>query len=651
LTRQEGFPVKVDPAWRERYRQLGISLIEIHDELLPSVRWSDVWPVRLSERVEKLLEGFDIAYFQDWANVAFQSARARRFRASGGPVLVTVLHGPSAWVRNLNRQYPNLPDDLHVEFIERYSAEHSDYVISPSQYMLDWAREHGWQFSGEPRVLGLPYIPDSEPAQSHENARDSSLVRLVFFGRLEVRKGFDLFTSALHELSKSPHPIRELVLLGRQATSGAVDEIRGRLSADGINVTHLADLDSRSAFQYLTGCANKTLVVIPSPVENFPYALIEASSITGLNVIFSNGGGFPEVLGPRAQEQMFDPHPAALASKIRERLAAPLPADRLVSYDYAAANQRWLDFHQEAKAPRLPKRRAAHPASVDVCITYFNKNPYFADLLAALDGQTRKDFGVIAVDDGSPDPAARDFFDSMSQRYDRPGWTFFRQENGFVDTARNRAADRSKADYLLFVDADDIVQPNAIECLLEAAERSGDDCLLSGGYLFEGNFPPSEIQARYIPLGPNLISGLVDPMVFGLPMILIRRSVFLAVGGYTECRGVAHEDWELQVKLLLAGHRVDVVPECLLFFRRLPDGLANTSPDYPAKQRLIGSYEKRLAEVGLGGMASLILALNDRYKQLEARINRDAGSPKAVLSSRVRMMLAKLQDRAPSVDQ
>lgn len=119
LTRQEVVPVRVDEPWCRRYEELGIGLIEVHSPPPSPERWSDAWPLRLSEVVTPLLDGFDIAYFQDWANVAFQAARINRFRTPARPVLVTVLHGPSAWVRRNNRQYPSLPEDLHVEYIER----------------------------------------------------------------------------------------------------------------------------------------------------------------------------------------------------------------------------------------------------------------------------------------------------------------------------------------------------------------------------------------------------------------------------------------------------------------------------------------------------------------------------------------------------
>ena len=634
LTRQEIFPVTVDPAWRARYAGWGIRLIEIHNDPPSAARWSDAWPLRLSEKLLPHLEGFDIAYFQDWANVAFQAARIRRFGPSKLPRIVTVLHGPSLWNLALNQRYPHVPEDLHVAFMESYSARHSDAVVAPSRYMRDWAVQQGWVFNAVPQVLGLPYLADEDQVPADAPVC-GALRRLLFFGRLETRKGFALFTAALRLLPELWPRIDEVILLGQEDEPGSAEATRRALAATGMRVTHIGNLDTPGARAYLADAATDTLAVIPSPAENFPYAVIETSLIPGLRMICSSGGGTPEVLGPAGNGQLFEPWPQALANRIRQSFAEPAAArdhaTPAATYDYASANLRWLHFHgaQVAAPPRQPMPAGA-PLSVDICIPYFNKKDYLPQLLEALENQTAQTFGVIAVDDGSTEPGAAERFDALAKRCEPRGWIFFRQPNGFVDAARNSAARRSRADYLLFIDADDIPAPHTVERLLSAARYSQDDCLLSGGYLFEGA-EPSVTKARYLPLGPNLVSGLVDPIVFGPPMILIRREVFEALGGYREIRGAAHEDWELQVRLLLNGYRTDVVPECLLYFRRLEGGLAHTSADFPAKQRLTGAYEQHLAKVGLQGLAGLAHLLNrrppppppeDRNEQLKNRVRR-----------------------------
>jgi glycosyltransferase involved in cell wall biosynthesis len=238
---------------------------------------------------------------------------------------------------------------------------------------------------------------------------------------------------------------------------------------------------------------------------------------------------------------------------------------------------------------------------------------------------------VIAIDDGSSDADARAVFDEMAELYAAKGWTFFRQSNNYVDRARNEAAGRADAEYLLMIDADDAFAPNAIERFLEAALLSGDDCLVSGSCVFTGDDFPYDpesgelvapLHGYYMPIGPDVVGGMVEPNVFGGPAIFIRRRVFEQMGGYREVRGAIHEDWELHARLALAGHRVDVVPEYLHFYRKLPDGLARTGNEFLGKQRMSEAYDARLATVGMDGVARAMYALYRKKQDLQKKVRR-----------------------------
>jgi hypothetical protein len=110
-------------------------------------------------------------------------------------------------------------------------------------------------------------------------------------------------------------------------------------------------------------------------------------------------------------------------------------------------------------------------------------------------------------------------------------------------------------------------------------------------------------------------------------MILIRRAVFESIGGYRELRGAAHEDWELQARLAMAGYTIDVLPEYLHFYRVVEDGLARMSADFPAKHRMIETYDRQLASAGLYGMANAMYALYRQWQDSLLQSNRMAEVP------------------------
>lgn len=163
----------------------------------------------------------------------------------------------------------------------------------------------------------------------------------------------------------------------------------------------------------------------------------------------------------------------------------------------------------------------------------------------------------------------------------------------------------------------------------EAITLSGDDALICGSYYFASKKRPFDSAtgevlappyATCIPLGMDLVGGLLNPAAFGGSMFIIRRSVFEKMGGFREVRDAGHEDWEFYVRLALAGFRIDILPELLQYYRQVEDGLARTLPSEPAKRRLLDAYEDSLKAMGLQGGALALAGLYRRGQEMELRV-------------------------------
>jgi GT2 family glycosyltransferase len=623
-------PMRVDSKWRAHYQGNNISLIELQSPPPLPTRWPEVPTMRMAEVTAPVLKGFDVVYFQDWGNSGFHLMRERRYSREAGPICVTVLHGPSEWELSSNGKYPDLPGDLHLAYQERYSAKHSNFVISPTRYMACHLKRLGWEFPAGVEVLGLPMpAPEDAPDQ----VLPAAIRRIVYFGRVEERKGIRIFVAALQRLAKTETFKPPVMLLGSALDRTLLQASMRDLKNAGFAVSHEGSLDSDGAIRFLRENASDTLCVIPSPADNHPYTVVEASLIPGLNVIASRGGGVPEIL-PEGEKQLCDPLPSDLAAKIAERITAPVAACESAHYECDSANARWLEFHKKAVAAGKARSRRAitgQKLTVDVCTTYYQKSAYLSQLVDALENQTEQDFHVIAVDDGSPDDESKRVFQEQATRTANRGWNFYRQENAFVDAARNSAARRGKGDLILFVDSDDVPARNAIERMREAITLSGDDALICASYLFAGNKCPFDPltgkvlvppYATSIPLGMDMVGGLLNPPAFGGSMFIIRRSVFEEIGGFRELRDAGHEDWEFYVRLALAGYRVDILPELLQYYRQVEDGLSRALPPEPARRRLLDAYEDSLKMIGLPGGALALAGLYRSGQEMEARIRR-----------------------------
>ena len=82
--------------------------------------------------------------------------------------------------------------------------------------------------------------------------------------------------------------------------------------------------------------------------------------------------------------------------------------------------------------------------------------------------------------------------------------------------------------------------------------------------------------------------------VFGDANLCIKREVFAAVGGFTERRNLAFEDWEFLATVALAGYQLDVIPKALFHYRRHASSMLQTSRnDYGNFLRAISPYLRR----------------------------------------------------------
>jgi glycosyltransferase involved in cell wall biosynthesis len=108
---------------------------------------------------------------------------------------------------------------------------------------------------------------------------------------------------------------------------------------------------------------------------------------------------------------------------------------------------------------------------LSVVIPVHNGEPYVAQCLENLLGQTYKNLEIIVVDDGSTDQTA-----AIARRYPV---RLIEQDKRGVSAARNAGIDAATGAYLHFMDIDDAVNETFYEKLLDAILPSGSDIACS----------------------------------------------------------------------------------------------------------------------------------------------------------------------------
>lgn len=102
---------------------------------------------------------------------------------------------------------------------------------------------------------------------------------------------------------------------------------------------------------------------------------------------------------------------------------------------------------------------------ISLIISVFNKAPFLERCLDSIVGQYEKPSQVILIDDGSSDGSDK-ICDDFATKF---GWEVYHQANKGVSAARNLGIDKATGDYITFLDADDVLMPDAIASMKNAA--------------------------------------------------------------------------------------------------------------------------------------------------------------------------------------
>ena len=160
--------------------------------------------------------------------------------------------------------------------------------------------------------------------------------------------------------------------------------------------------------------------------------------------------------------------------------------------------------------------------AISVIIPVYKVERYLDACVASVAGQTFADLEILLVDDGSPD-ACPALCDAWAQR--DPRIRVIHRQNGGLSAARNTGIEAAAGRFLAFVDADDLLEPDALRRAYEAQAVTGADLVIFNlRYVDETNTPlpapdfsqfrdevltPDEVWQRYFSLAEQRIYYVV----------------------------------------------------------------------------------------------------------------------------------------------
>ena len=196
---------------------------------------------------------------------------------------------------------------------------------------------------------------------------------------------------------------------------------------------------------------------------------------------------------------------------------------------------------------------------VSIVIPCHNGHLFLERAVASALGQDLASKEVIVVDDGSTAPQTLGLLDRLPD-----GVKVIRQGNRGVAAARNRGFMAAKGRYILPLDCDDWIEPDYARRALELIAGREDAFVYSWIVVF-GSY---ELVMRkdWDPFKHLIANQLAY-------CILIPRVLWLRIGGYDEEMRLGCEDWELGIRLSLAGAQGLCIPEPFLHYRVAKTGM------------------------------------------------------------------------------
>ena len=164
-----------------------------------------------------------------------------------------------------------------------------------------------------------------------------------------------------------------------------------------------------------------------------------------------------------------------------------------------------------------------------VLIPSYNREQHVREAVESVLAQTWSNYELFVIDDGSTDGTQSTLAKYGSRIH------VIRQANQGPEVARNNAAVQAQGEYLVFLDSDDLLFPNALETYANIVQACDSPPLIIGSmtYFADGNPPGQDEKNGSEIRAVKFADFLSKDVAIGLSnsRIVIRKSVFEEMGG------------------------------------------------------------------------------------------------------------------------
>lgn len=462
--------------------------------------------------------------------------------------------------------FADRPDDAdviacHIDCPDTYARFFPRTPLVAHCHGLYWAEYEwaSWALKANERVVELLRIADAITAPSEWVAQT---IRRHTSRRVEVvphgvdleewaggsSRGYVLWNKTRPDPVCDPGPVAaaaELLPDVPFVTTFAPERAPANVSVTGkLSYEQARDL-VKAAAVYL--CTTK---------ETFGIGTLEALA-AGVPVVGFDHGGQAEIVEHGVDGWLARPGDArGLAEGIRWALAnrevlTQKCKEKAARFPWRAAAERYRDIYARVHARAVERARSP---KVSVVVTAYDLEKYLPDCLESVLGQTLTDWECLVVDDASPDRCGEiaDSFAAADPRF----VPIRNRENLYLAGARNAAIERARGEYVIPLDADDMLAPGALEVLARALDGDRTIHVAYGRVRFvdEDGRTPTDYRIEGEEPGHSTwpVPFVFENQARGMNLLpycsMYRRDVWEETGGYRRrCRTAEDADFWTRV--------------------------------------------------------------------------------------------------------
>ncbi|MBE7443822.1 MAG: glycosyltransferase family 2 protein [Planctomycetia bacterium] len=267
---------------------------------------------------------------------------------------------------------------------------------------------------------------------------------------------------------------------------------------------------------------------------------------------------------------------------------------------------------QKDEPPPIPALRpGAKKGTLSVVVTCYEMGVMVKESVESVWASERQPDEVLLIDDGSHGEETLVKIKELEKYASEKGLPLMviRQRNQGLASARNTGLKAASGEFISFLDSDDMVEPQFYRIALKILE----------GYPRLGG-----VAAWAFIFGKDIVDGFWNAPQPEFPFLFIENSVIVPcvtrtellrdLGGYDIRQRYNYEDWELDIRMLVAGWPIVTVPMHLLKYRVRSDSLYRSMTSIQnqvMRELLLSTHRETVSKFAV----EIVMQLENQWKK------------------------------------